>query len=112
MFRGDFFDFDPVTGVTEYYEEHADGTVSLHSYQDVAKYKDIAAELRNNGSPDEVWKKQGASLYAVLPPVVQAEMFKKGINFLDPNDTKRVVDEINQNYPALKTTYKHHALPR
>lgn len=112
MFRGDFFDYDPITGVTEYYEESGDGTVAIHSYQDVSKYKDIAAELRNGGSPDEQWRKHGATTYAIIPPIVQLELYQKGINILDPGATKRVVDEINKNYPHLKTTYKHHELPR
>ena len=112
MFRGDFFDFDPITGITEYYEEHTDGTVSIHSYQDVQKYVDIAAEIRNAGSADDRWRDVGATTYAIIPPLIQAELLKKGINFLDPNDTKRLVEEINANYPALKTTYRHHALPR
>jgi len=29
---------------------------------------------------------------------------------LDPNDTKRMLDEINTNYPWLKCTTRHHAL--
>lgn len=112
MIRGEFFDYDPFTGITEYYEEHGDGTVSLHSYQDVSRFKDVAAELRNGGHADAAWAEKGATVYAVIPPIIQAELFKKGINFLDPNATKRVVDEINKNYPALKTTYKHHELKR
>src|SRR5574343_1573603 len=99
VFRGDFFDYDPITGITEYYEESGDGKVSIYSYQDVAKYKDIAAELRNSGFPDEQWRKNGATMYAVIPPIVQMELLKKGIDVLNPNDTKRVVDEINANYP-------------
>lgn len=110
--RGNFFDFDPITGLTEYIEDNADGTVSIHTYQDVEKFKDIALELRNSATPDAAWAEKGATIYAVIPPIVQLELLKKGINLLDPNATGRVVDEINKNYPALKTTYKHHELPR
>ena len=112
MFRGEFFDYDPLTGLTEYCEDHGDGTVSIHTYQDVQAFKDHALELRNSGAPDQRWKDSGATVYAIIPPIVQMELLKKGINFLDPNATKRVVEEINKNYPALKTTYKHHELKR
>jgi hypothetical protein len=111
MIRGDFFDYDPLTGLTEYYEEQ-DGKVMIHTYQDVEPYLDYAKAMANEGLTDESWKKTGCTNYAIIPPIVQGLLFKKGINFLDPNHTKAVVDEINTNYPHLKTTHKHHALKR
>jgi len=105
----EFFDYDPVTGVTEYYEE-ADGKISIHTEQDVQPMLDYAKALANEGIPDAGWKKNGVSVYAILPVTVLGQMAKKGIRFLDQNHVKAVVDEINQNYPHLKTTYKHHAI--
>ena len=105
----EFFDYDPVTGVTEYYEE-ADGKISIHTEQDVQPMLDYAKALANEGLPDENWKKNGVSVYAVLPVIVLGQMAKKGIRFLDQNHVKAVVDEVNSNYPYLKTTYKHHAI--
>lgn len=109
-FRGEHFDYDPITGIQETYEEHGDGTVSIHQYQDIQPYLDFNAELRNAGHPDDAWRKSGATLYAAIPPVVQAQLFKRGINIMDPNDLKKLIDTINTDYPYLKTTYKHHAI--
>ena len=105
--RGDFFDYDPVTGIAEYYEE-VDGKIHIHTYQDVQPFIDAAKRIANSGSSDEGWRKNGAAMYAVIPQVVQGQMLAKGINFMDPNQVGAVVKEINTNYPWLKTTHKHH----
>lgn len=105
----EFFDFDPITGVTEYYEER-DGKVFIHSRADVSGGMDAAQRMRNEGGPDEAWKKTGATMYASLPPIIVAHMLKRGINVFDQNDLPRVIQEINTTYANFKTTYKHHAL--
>jgi hypothetical protein len=43
---------------------------------------------------------------------VQAELFKRGINILDQNDTKKLLDVINSEFQYCKTTHRHHALRR
>jgi hypothetical protein len=106
--RGDFFDYDPITGLEERYEETSDGMISIHTYQDVEPLIDHCKALSNEGLPDEAWKQQGVAVYAKLPLVVLGQMAKKGIRFMDPNHIGRVVQEVNQNYPWLKTTTKHH----
>ena len=110
MFRGEFFDYDPITGLTEYYEETGDGKIHIHTYQDVQPYLDAAERLRNEGSPDEVWKRDGVTMYANLPMSIVGEMMKKGINVFDQNDLPRVIHEVNTTYSRFKTTYKHHEL--
>ena len=106
----ELFDVDPLTGVQEYLEWSPDGsTFSITTEQDVEPFLDFVKELANSGVPDGNFRKEGW-LYACIPPVVQAQMFKRGVNILDPNHTKRVVQEINQNYPYCKTTHRHHAL--
>jgi len=105
----EFFDFDPVTGITEYYEE-MDGKVSIHSRQDVEPHMDAAQRMRNEGGPDEAWKKTGATMYASLPMIIVHDMLKRGINVFDQNHMPRVIQEINTTYSKFKTTYKHHAL--
>lgn len=109
MFRGEFFDHDPLTGMVEYYEETSDGKIHIHTYQDVEPVMDWCKELANSGVPDGNFRKEGW-LYAIIPPVIQAEMLKRGINFLDQNDVKKVVEVINKDYPVFKTTHRHHAL--
>jgi hypothetical protein len=32
----------------------------------------------------------------------------KGIDINDPGSTKRIIQEINEHYPAIKTTQKNH----
>lgn len=105
----EFFDYDPITGVTEYLEFTADGKFHITQEQDVEPAMDFAKFLANTNATDFGIKQEGW-LYAIIPPVIQAAMFKRGINILDKNDTKKVVADINANYPYLKTTAKHHAV--
>ena len=108
--RGQFFDFDPVTGLTEYYEETSDGKGHIHTYQDVEPHLDAAQRIRNSGSADEVWKRDEVTMYASLPMVIVHDMLKRGINVFDQNDMPKVVREVNTTYANFKTTYKHHEL--
>ena len=108
MIRGDFFDYDPMTGAAEYYEETPDGKIHIHTYQDVEPVLDFAKALANAGTTDDKWKAQGAAMYAIIPAVVQIQLWQKGIDILDPNAIGDVLREVNTNYPYCKTTYKHH----
>jgi hypothetical protein len=108
--RGEFFDFDPLTGLLEMYEETNDGRMHIHTYQDVEPIKDHCQRLRNEGWPDEAWEEKGCSVYATLPLVVVGDMLRRGINIFDQNDIGRVVQEVNTTYSNFKTTYKHHEI--
>lgn len=104
----EFFDYDPFTGLEEYIEE-VDGKIHLTFEQDVSPILDYTKALANEGHTEGNFRGEGW-LYAVIPAVVQMDLMRKGINITDQNHTKRVVDEINQNYPLLKTTHRHHAI--
>lgn len=106
--RGSFFDYDPLTGLEERIEDHADGSVSIHTYQDVGAIMDHTRALANEGGPDEAWTKNGVAVYAKLPLIAVGQMMKKGIKIFDQNHIGAVVREVNQNYPYFKTTYKNH----
>lgn len=108
--RGEFLDFDPITGLAEYYEETSDGKFHIHTYQDVEPAMDAAQRLRNGGGPDDVWKRDGVTMYASLPMVVVHDMLNRGINVFDQNDMPKVIQEINTTYSKFKTTYKHHEI--
>ena len=108
--RGEFFDYDPLTGLTEYFEETPDGICHIHTYQDVEPHLDRAARLRNEGGPDDVWKRDGVTMYANLPLTIVGDMMKRGINVFDPNDLPKVIKEVNSTYSRFKTTYKHHEI--
>ncbi len=108
--RGEFFDYDPLTGMQENYEETSDGRIHIHTYQDVQPAIDAAQRIRNEGTADDCWKEKGCTTYAILPMVIAGHMFSRGINFMDPNDLPKVVSEVNTTYSAFKTTDKHHSL--
>ena len=104
----EFFDYDPLTGLQEYVEE-VDGRIHLTYEQDVEAVLNHTKALANEGLPDQNFRGEGW-LYAIIPAVVQMQMLKKGINFADQNDVAKIVQEVNENYPLLKTTTRHHAL--
>lgn len=106
----EFLDYDPLTGLAEYYEEHSDGRISIHTMQDVQPAMDAAQRLRNMGGPDDAWNETGTTVYAALPLAIVGKMMKEGINIFDQNDMPRVLKEVNSTYSNFKTTYKHHEL--
>ena len=103
------FDYDPLTGIATKIAWERD-QFHIRYEQDVQPILDHAKAINNEGLADEAWKKNGVTLYAMIPPVVQGMMLKKGINFLDPNDIGKVLQEINTNYPWLKTTDRKHSV--
>jgi hypothetical protein len=110
MPRGDFLDYDPITGIAEYYEETSDGKFHIHTYQDVTPLKEFALKMRNEGGPDDAWRETNTTMYASLPMIVVHDLLKRGIDVFDQNDLPKVIKEINTTYSAFKTTYKNHAL--
>ena len=107
----EFFDYDPVTGLTYYLEQDFDplnpDLVRLHTEQDVTALVDHCERLRNENIhtvKDEYFH------YAKIPTVVQLQLLKKGINIFsnDPAEAKRARQEIEANYPRLKTSYAKH----
>ena len=108
--RGELFDYDPLTGVAEYYEETGDGKFHIHTYQNVEPHLRMAERIRNEGTADDAWNKQGVTMYASLPLSVVGEMMKRGINIFDQNDMPKVLKEVNSTYSYFKTTDKTHAI--
>lgn len=104
------FDHDPVTGITEYFDyDPIKDEISITSVQDAKCVVDQSTTLRN----DEDYSRKGIKNdwwhYATIPPIVEMQLRKKGINIYDANCTKALLREINQNYPWLKVTTKTHA---
>lgn len=103
-------EYDPYTGVTTInVANDDDDLVTVHTMQDVQPILDSMAEARNTNATDKGIKKD-LWFYCTIPKTVQYEMLKKGINIFNKDHTKKVLDEINANYPKLKTTTKTHAL--
>jgi len=99
-------EYDPYTGVTTInYASDDDDLVHVKRFQDVQPILDYNAELRNTRSEGKEVKK-----YCTIPITVQYELLQKGINVFNPDHMPRVLQEINQNYPRLKATDKHHEI--
>jgi hypothetical protein len=103
----EFFEYDPYTGVrTDFDYDEVSGNVILHRSQDVSALLDYNAALRNSGATDKGIK-QSWWMYAKIPALFTLKMRAKGINVEDGRHIDRVIQEINTNYPHLKTTQKN-----
>ena len=102
---GVFFDYDPNTGVTQTFDyDPVNGDVRLTSTQDLSAFFETIKQKRDN--PD-AWKqgvKEEWAHYASIPPVIEMELMKQGIDIHNPNQTKELLHAINTKYPFLKTT--------
>lgn len=109
----EYFDHDPVTGITEFYKfDPATNQISIHYAQDVEPVMDFCKEMANTGLPDANFRKEGW-LYAALPMIALMKMREKGFDALGnhgPDGTKYLLREINTNYPYFKTTHRNHAI--
>ena len=105
----DFFSYDPLNGVTTYFDFDEDtGTSILTKHQDHRPFVDYAAKVRSEGNWNKRLADDYGEQYAIIPTIVEMELLKKGINIHDPNCTKRLLEEINTNYPYLKLTGRNH----
>jgi hypothetical protein len=104
-------EYNPDHGVTETNEITEDGKVIVHKTQDVQSLLDRNKELANTKATD-IGIKKGLWHYANIPLTVQYELLKKGINIARREDYRKLYDEINSNYPYLKTTSKTHSIGR
>lgn len=93
-----YFDMDELTG-----------DINIVTKQDVSGFMDKMARLRQDA--DERWRKgvkEEWMHYAAIPAVVIMELKNKGIDVFNPDDEKRLLQEININYPYLKLVNKRH----
>jgi len=103
----ELLDFDPETGIAHYFDyDNATDQSRITTVQDVQPLMEYNQRLRNDNLTDKGIK-AGWWLYAKIPAVVQLRMRAKGIDLNDPGSTKRIVQEINEHYPMLKTTTKN-----
>jgi len=104
-----FFDKDPLTGITQYYDydpikdEHL-----IHSVQDPTALVEQLKQARNNPDAWAKGMKESWVHYASIPPIIEMQLKAKGIDIYNKDQTKELLKEINTNYPWLKTTTKHH----
>jgi len=105
-----FLDYNPNNGSWMEGSYNSDGTLTVKKLNDVEPLLNHAKELRNSGTYDSAKGDMYFSKYAMIPPSVIVELHKKGIQLGNPYHTKRLLKEINENYPNLKTTNMVHNL--
>ena len=100
-----FFDYDPNTGITQTFDyDPVSEDVRLTSTQNLDAF--FAAVKAKRDDPD-AWKKgvkEEWAHYASIPPVIEMELLKQGIDMNNPDQTKELINAINTKYPFLKTT--------
>jgi len=86
------------------------GDVKIVTEQDLTGFLDRMRQKRQSSS--ENWSKgvkEEWLHYASIPTVVIMELKNKGIDVFNPDDEKKMLSEINRNYPYLKTVdHKNH----
>lgn len=108
-----FLDYDPIRGVEEWEDKtYGDNRLQIHYRQDVEPVIELAKAERINGLADKPKMKNDAiHLYARIPPVVILKLkYEYGVDIFNKDHLKRAFDLINQDFPMLKTTEKHHDL--
>ena len=105
-----FLDYDPLRGMAEYEDRTQEGALQIHYRQDVEGALDLARAERNDGLTDSGIKND-LWLYARIPPVVILKLkYEYGVDIFKRDHLKRAFDIINQDFPYLKCTEKHHDL--
>lgn len=100
-----FFDYDPNTGVTQTFDyDPVTEDVRLTSIQNLDTFFEAVKQKRDN---PEAWAKgvkEEFAHYASIPPVIEMELLKQGIDIHNPHQTKELLKAINTKYPFLKVT--------
>jgi hypothetical protein len=100
-----FFDYDPNTGVTQTFDyDPVTEDVRLTSTQNLDTFFEAIKQKRDN---PEAWAKgvkEEFAHYASIPPVIEMELLKQGIDIHNPHQTKELLKAINTKYPFLKVT--------
>ena len=103
----EFLDYDPVSGITHWFDHDADTNETKITYtQDLSPLVRYTQEMANTGATDKGIKASWW-LYAKIPAIVQVKMKAAGIDLHDPGSTKRIIQYINEHYPMLKCTTKN-----
>lgn len=102
-------DYDPITGVTTYFDYTSDDKMVLTYSQDVAPAVEYAKTRANDADYTKKGIKNDMWHYARVSVVDQYRMlYEDGVKFWDPNDRKKVFQLLNTKYRHCKTTDKHH----
>lgn len=87
------------------------GNIQITTEQNLTGFLERMKKMRVDSS--ERWNhgvKEDWLHYASIPAVVIMELKNKGIDVFNPEDEKKLLAELNSNYPYLKTVdHKTHA---
>ena len=90
--------------------DESSGDIRITTEQDLKPF--LEKMKRKRSMSNEIWTnglKEEWLHYCSIPPVVIMELKNKGIDVFNPEDEKRMLQEINRNYPYLKTVdHKNH----
>ncbi len=106
-----FLDFDPFSGITQihHYDPETDETHIENQYPDLSATMDACAELRNRPEYTRDGMKQEWLHLAHIPiALIDQLLHDRHINVFDPNDTKKVLSLLNDEYSRFKTTDMKH----
>jgi len=104
----DFFEVDPVTGIrSDFRWNENDQQYVIDRSCDVEPVLDFTKWAANEAGVNREGIKAGWWLYAKIPPIVELQMRAKGIDIHNPDHYKRMIVEINTQYPHLKCTTGH-----
>ena len=103
------FDVDPDTGMKTYFDyDPINDQVRMTYEQDVSHFLDRMNEIRKNTGISDKGIKEDWWLYASIPPVVELELKKRGLDLNDKDHMKDILKVINTEFPYLKATDKWH----
>ena len=100
-------EWDGARGVwVETVDDPQTGGLFITTKQDVQPALDWAKKQRNSGVNDLGGARDNGDLkhYALIPAHVVIALREKGINIWDKKCTKRMIKEIETNYPSCKVT--------
>jgi hypothetical protein len=89
--------------------DESTGTIQVTTEQDLTGFLERMKQKRQYA--DESWAKgvkEEWLHYCSIPTVVIMELKQKGIDVFNPYDEKRMLREINANYPYLKNVDRTH----
>lgn len=107
-------DYDPITGVSCYYEHKAENVVLTHE-QDASLVQSILDANKMDASDQDKTKrgiKQDWWKYASIPTIVEVEWLQKyGVSLDNPAHKKKIFELLNHpDYKYLKATDKIHTI--
>lgn len=86
------------------------GNITVVTEQDLTGFLERMKQMRQTSS--DRWQKgvkEEWMHYCSIPNVVALQLKEKGIDIFNPDDEKRMLSEINRNFPYLKTVdHKNH----